>query len=404
VSLAVLGVVVLLNCRAQEPRHAWSQRWGPLVSHKTFPGDCGLCHVTQRWDVLRADFSFDHETQAGYPLKGAHAGAACLRCHNDRGPVAAYVARGCGGCHPDPHASTLGLDCERCHEQTGWAPTGLIAEHARTRLPLLGPHAVAPCESCHPGAAAGQFRGAPVECELCHQADLARAGSPNHAANGWTSDCERCHVPVSWQSVHVRHDAFPLVGSHAGLDCTRCHTTGVLGPIPSDCYSCHAADYGRAPGHVPQNFSHDCGQCHSASAWTPAAYEHTAFPLTGGHAGLSCTSCHTGGTFGPRPSNCASCHAADYAGAANHTALGFPQDCTQCHTATAWMPATFQHPRPLQGPHNVSCTQCHTSGSTSTFHCLNCHSQRDVDGEHGDVGGYHYNSQACYQCHPDGRG
>lgn len=109
----------------------------------------------------------------------AHAWASCLRCHNDRGPVVSFAARGCGGCHPDPHTSSLGLDCERCHEQINWRPTGLIAEHARTRFPLFGAHAVAPCESCHPGAAAGQFRGAPVECDLCHRADLAHhlAGS-----------------------------------------------------------------------------------------------------------------------------------------------------------------------------------------------------------------------------------
>ena len=130
---------VLLNCKPVERRQAWSRRWGPLLPHTTFPGDCGICHVPERWDVLVEDFTFDHEQQTGYPLEGAHATAACLRCHNDRGPVGVYVARGCGGCHPDPHAASLGMDCQRCHEQTSWRPTGLIAEHARTRFPLMGP-------------------------------------------------------------------------------------------------------------------------------------------------------------------------------------------------------------------------------------------------------------------------
>ncbi|MCL5280200.1 MAG: hypothetical protein M1376_09875 [Planctomycetes bacterium] len=304
------------------------------MPHRSFPGDCGLCHVTERWDVLRKDFSFDHEKVTGHLLQGAHAGAACLRCHNDRGPVQFYATRGCGGCHPDPHTSSLGLNCERCHDQTSWRPTGLVAEHARTRFPLFGAHAVTPCERCHPGAPAGQFRGAPVECDLCHRADLARATSPDHTASGWTTGCQRCHLPLGWDRAFVRHDFFPLSGGHAGLDCTRCHTSGVLRKIPSDCYSCHATHYQGAP---------------------------------------------------------------------NHSALGFPHTCQQCHTTTAWTPATFQHPFPLSGPHNQPCTTCHTTGSTSTFNCLGCHTATSTNGHHTGVAGYRYDSQACYQCHPTGR-
>ncbi len=401
----VMMAAALLNCKPNEPRQVWSKRWGPLVPHKTFPGDCGICHVPQRWDVLREDFVFDHEQQTGYSLEGAHATAACLRCHNDRGPVGVYVARGCGGCHPDPHADSLGMDCRRCHEQTSWSPTGLIAEHARTRFPLLGPHAVVPCESCHPGAPAGQFRGAPLACDLCHRAELAQATSPDHVASGWTTDCERCHVPTSWRPARVDHDFFPLIGGHAGLDCTRCHTTGVFGPIPSNCYACHQANYEAAPNHVAQNYPRTCEQCHSIIAWTPAAYEHTGFPLTGAHTTLNCIQCHTSGTYGPLPTDCYSCHAADYAGAPDHAALSFPQDCRQCHATTAWTPAAFQHPFPLLGQHNLTCTECHTTGSTSTFSCIDCHhhDQSSTDARHSNVNGYSYNSQACYQCHPDGR-
>ena len=398
-----MAAVALLNCRLDAPRQGWSSRWGPLVSHKTFPGDCGICHVTERWDVLRKDFSFNHEKQTGHPLEGAHATAACLRCHNDRGPVASFAARGCGGCHPDPHTSSLGLDCTRCHEQTSWRPTGLIAEHARTRFPLFGAHAVAPCESCHAGAAAGQFRGAPTECDLCHRAELARATSPDHAASGWTSDCQRCHMPLGWERAFVRHDFFPLPGGHAGLDCTRCHTSGVLGRIPSDCYSCHAADYQTAPGHVAESFPHTCEECHSISAWTPARYEHKVFALTGAHVGLDCSRCHTGGTFSPLPTDCYSCHATDYQGAPDHVALSFPHTCQQCHTTTAWLPSTFRHSFPLSGSHDRACTDCHTTGSTSTFNCLNCHTAASTNARHDDVSGYSYNSQACYQCHPTGR-
>jgi len=331
--LAVTGIVFVINCRPEEPRENWSKRWGPLVPHRTFPGDCGICHVTESWDTLRQGFSFDHKEKTGYPLEGSHADAACLRCHNDRGPVTAYVERGCGGCHPDPHASALGLDCERCHGQTDWTPTGLIAEHARTRFHLVAAHAVAPCESCHLQAAVGQFKGAPVQCELCHQTSLAKAVSPDHLANGWATDCERCHTPAGWTGADFDHYFFPLTGGHAGLDCTSCHVGGTFQSIPSDCYSCHTAQYQQAPDHLVMNY---------------------------------------------------------------------PQDCEQCHTTNAWKPAYVRHNFPLEGPHNVSCELCHTTGDTSTFDCLGCHEKGETDDDHDEEDGYSYNSLACYQCHPNG--
>ena len=406
---ALLGAALCLlavNCESVAPRNGWQKRWGPLVPHRTFPGDCGLCHVAERWDMLRPDFAFDHQKSTGYPLEGAHARAACLRCHNDRGPVAAYAARGCGGCHPDPHQSTLGLDCTRCHEQTTWRPTGLIAEHARTRFPLYGVHAAVPCERCHLEARQGQYRGAPVDCDLCHQKDLARATSPDHVASGWTRGCDRCHTPSSFTAANFSHNFFPLTAGHSGLACTRCHTSGTFGPIPSDCYSCHASDYARAtPDHAASGFSHDCRNCHTTSGWGSANFNHSFFPLTGGHTGLACTRCHTSGSFGPIPSDCYSCHQADYQRAPNHASLGFPHDCQSCHSSTKWTGSTFRHTFPLSGPHNVSCTSCHDAGSTTTFNCLGCHQPKSaVDLRHSGIRNYSYDSAACFRCHPTGRG
>ena len=73
-----------------------------MVPHDTFPGDCNVCHVPESWETIRKDFNFDHETETGIALEGAHARAACLRCHDDRGPVSMYMAHGCGGCHKGP--------------------------------------------------------------------------------------------------------------------------------------------------------------------------------------------------------------------------------------------------------------------------------------------------------------
>lgn len=397
----LLGLAVA-GCQLLVPRQDWSEKkWGPLVPHTKFPGDCSICHIPERWDKLRDDFSFDHEKETGYPLEGGHASAACLRCHNDRGPVEVYAARGCAGCHLDPHASTLGMDCERCHSQISWEPTGLIGEHARTRFPLVGAHAIAACDSCHDGAAAGDFRGAPLECSVCHQGDAARTTDPNHLANGWVSCCQQCHNPVGWNGANILHNFFPLSGGHGGLNCVQCHTTpGEFSGLSQDCYSCHSSDFQSAPGHVDQNFSHDCTTCHSRNGWRPANFNHSFFPLTGEHAGLSCTECHSGGTYTGLSSDCYSCHNTDYQGAPDHAAQSYPQTCEQCHSTSGWAPATFDHASfALTGAHaGATCAQCHSSGIYAGLpsNCYSCH-DTDYQGAPDHVA-LNF-PQNCEECH-----
>lgn len=267
---ALIAVAVLVTqCEVVVPRHGWNEKWGPMVPHETFPGDCGICHVTEGWEVLRADFAFDHEAETGHALEGAHRAAACLRCHNDRGPIGVYVARGCGGCHVDPHKSTLGLDCERCHDQDTWRPAPLVDDHARTSFPLYGQHLLEACEACHPRAPVGDFRGAPTSCEICHQADVARATQPDHTANGLVTGCERCHTPTGWAGAAFTHDSFPLIGGHGGLQCSQCHGSGPPTSVSPLCYSCHQQDYQRAEDHVADGYPTDCTRCHSIVAWDP---------------------------------------------------------------------------------------------------------------------------------------
>lgn len=338
ISAIVLTITatVSLNCGLVIPRQGWNGDWGPLVPHETFPGDCGICHVRETWEQLRPDFSFDHEEETGHALEGVHARASCLRCHNDRGPVQAYVARGCGGCHVDPHRSALGVDCRRCHNQNSWRPDGLVAEHARTRFPLVGMHSVTPCEACHPQAPVGDFRGAPTSCALCHRNDALRVASPNHLGNGWTTGCESCHGPLGFDRASFTHGFFPLSGGHGALDCTRCHTGSRFGGLSSDCYACHRADYQQAPDHVALAYPTDCTRCHSISGWQGAVVNHSFFPLVGGHGGLQCAQCHTTGTFTPLSTACYSCHQSDYQAQPDHVANGFSTDCTGCHNVFGW--------------------------------------------------------------------
>ncbi len=266
--LLLAWTLLSVQCETVLPRQSWNLEWGTMVPHTKFPGDCGICHVPERWDIIRDDFEFDHAMETGYALEGAHKVAACLRCHNDRGPVQAYLARGCGGCHVDFHQGSLGLDCTKCHNEDHWNPIGLILDHARTRFPLTGPHAVAPCESCHERATVGEFRGAQVECHFCHQEEAARA-VPNHVINGWQRDCTRCHNHLTWaQAPGFNHDNFfPLTGAHLNLSCLQCHPGGRFVPISPLCFSCHQQDYIAAPNHVADGYSTNCTDCHNTVAW-----------------------------------------------------------------------------------------------------------------------------------------
>lgn len=381
------------------PRNGWNERWGPLVPHKSFPGDCNLCHVPERWDVMRDEFQFDHEKETGVALRGAHAKAACLRCHNDFGPVGAYSSRGCGGCHLDPHEQQLGADCSICHEEENWRPQGIIAEHARNGFPLVGRHAVVTCDLCHRNAPTGDYKGAPRACEACHGADLARATSPDHAANGWTADCERCHSPTAWDLAGFRHSGFPLTGAHSSLQCTDCHLGGNFTTLPVDCYSCHQNDYEGTTFHAAANFSHDCRQCHSTSRWTPSNFQHT-WPLTGKHATTDCLLCHVGSNFTSTPTDCWSCHSDDFGNGPNHVTGNFSHECQTCHTTNSWEGAVFNHAFPLTGGHaNLECTRCHVGGNyTSTPNdCYSCHTDDYQRGPNHVSANFSHDCTICHR-------
>ncbi|MBK8976798.1 MAG: hypothetical protein IPM29_12845 [Planctomycetes bacterium] len=341
VALVVAVALTIAACSGLLGPQDWDPNRGPVVPHDSFPADCTLCHVGSGWHDIRPDFTFDHAAVTGVPLTGAHDGAECLRCHNDRGPVAQFAARGCAGCHIDPHRGKLGGTCDVCHGESDWQPTGAIAAHSRTRFPLVGAHAAAACWRCHPGAQTGNFEGLDPSCARCHTGELRRATSPDHAAQGWTDHCERCHLPVAWRPARFDHPAsVPLRGGHAGLACRTCHVNepDYQGLSP-DCIACHRDDYVAVtdPDHQASGFGQDCTLCHTLNGWQGAVFRH-GFPIDrGAHRGLACNECHTTG------------------GAA------------------------------------FSCIDCHE------------HAQSDMASKHREVRNYSWSSPACLDCHPAGR-
>ncbi len=285
----------------------WLQSRGPVVPHDTFPSDCTTCHEGGGWHKIRSDFQFDHEKETGVALKGAHKNAECLRCHNDRGPVANFSGQGCVGCHEEWHQGQLGSNCISCHGENSWKPNQIISEHSMTRFPLVGSHAGVACWACHPGAQVGRFKHGSTECVACHREQLARATVPDHQGNGWTTRCQRCHSPIGWKGASFVHESYPLTGAHKSVPCTDCHKNNIYKGTPRDCVVCHLTDYNGTtdPNHQATGFPTTCEACHNTSSWQGANFAHS-FPRTGPH-NVSCNTCHTvPGNF--KVFDCLTCH------------------------------------------------------------------------------------------------
>jgi hypothetical protein len=83
--------------------------------------DCQRCHTV---DSFR-QAAFDHQ-KTSFPLKGAHFGVACERCHGFRAGKDRRVVqfqnspRACLDCHRSPHASRRYDRCEECHNLSNW--------------------------------------------------------------------------------------------------------------------------------------------------------------------------------------------------------------------------------------------------------------------------------------------
>ncbi len=353
-----------------------------------FPQDCALCHTTNTW----AGATIDH-SKFKFPLTGAHTSVACQSCHASG--QYATLSTACASCHlndyngttnPSHASAALPQDCSLCHSTApGWG--GAKYDHtAGTKFPLTGAHTSLVCNQCH---ASGQYAGLSTACTSCHTSDYNKTTSPSHATSGFPTECSTCHTTSTWLGAVFDHSkvGFLLTGAHTTVACANCHPNGRFAGTPMTCSSCHLADYKGTnnPNHAAAGFPQDCSVCHStAAAWVGAKFDHntgTTFPLTGFHATVTCSQCHADGKYAGRSTACVSCHMANYNGATNpnHITAGMPQDCSICHSTTAWRPASFDHsktPFPLTGFHTgVACANCHVGGkyAGTPVDCYSCH-------------------------------
>ena len=318
----------------------------------------------------------------------------------------------------NPHGADLVIDCNQCHNSGSWniSLTDMKFDHSReTGFPLEGQHGKIDCKKCHEKL---NFKGLGEACINCHL-DVHEMSVGD--------DCKRCHNENNWlvndlSEVHAEN-GFLLEGAHAVVSCVDCHKSAnslVWDRMAGSCSDCHMKDYETtaSPSHKELGYSTDCIECHSpmSAVWN-SDFFHYFFPLTGGHSGVSCIDCHSNQPYQQASSECISCHQKDYDAALNpnHKQLGFPTDCTTCHsTQPGWKPALYDdHDQDFfpiySGNHKgawSSCTECHTNPNNfSQFSCIDCHEHndpRDLADEHDDVKGYVYQSQACFECHPKG--
>jgi len=357
-----------------QPNHAAAQ----------FSHDCTQCHNAVAWKPA----TFDHASTK-FPLQGAHAAQPCQACHVNGNYQLQYTD--CWQCHaadftatlqPNHAAAQFSHDCTQCHNAVAWKPSTF--DHASTKFPLQGAHAAQPCQACHVN---GNYQLQYTDCWQCHAADFNATLQPNHAAAQFSHDCTQCHNAVAWKPSTFDHATtkFPLQGAHVAQPCQACHVNGNYQLQYTDCWQCHETDFTATlqPNHAAAQFSHDCTQCHNAVAWKPAIFDHatTKFPLQGAHVAQPCQACHVNGNYQLQYTDCWQCHDTDFNAAVqpNHAAAQFSHDCTQCHSASAWKPATFDHATtkfPLQGAHAAQpCQACHVNGDYQLQYtdCWQCH-------------------------------
>ncbi len=377
--------------------------------------ECETCHTTEPgWTPALFEQHNDY-----YVLTGEHITTSCADCHINGYDQTPNV---CFDCHyqvynetTDPNHIELGFPntCDECHTtNANWTPS--TYDH-NSFYPLTGAHTTTSCSSCHING----YPGTPSNCVDCHIDNFNQSTNPNHTDAGFATECQTCHTTnPGWTPTTYTHDFYPLTGGHSTTSCNNCHQNGYSG-TSSNCVDCHIDDFNQAtnPNHVDAGFPNDCQQCHTTNpGWTPTTFNHDDYyQLNGAHALIAndCYACHQG-DYTNTPNTCFGCHEDNYNQTTNppHQSAQFSTECTLCHTESAWVPSTFDHDNqyfPIySGKHQgewSTCSECHTDPSNySSFSCIDCHkhNKADTDDKHRDVSNYVYNSDACFDCHPDG--
>jgi len=193
-----------------------------------------------------------------------------------------------------PHGKDFKLSCNICHTTNNWSfdKKNYSFDHASTKLTLSGQHKEVNCRLCHKTLVFSELKGK-SECINCHN-DIHNQTLGNY--------CDKCHTTTSWivnniTQIH-QQNRFPLIGVHSMTECQKCHKSESLysyDVLGIECIDCHKSNYlaTTKPSHVAAAFSTDCSGCHNIYSyqWGSSGFNHNIFPLTQGHANVTCTKC-----------------------------------------------------------------------------------------------------------------
>ncbi|MBS1159246.1 MAG: cytochrome [Proteobacteria bacterium] len=297
--------------------------------HKGGLGEkCETCHNERNWK----NSTFDHD-DTKFPLRDKHKDAKCDTCHTGgvSGPKAKLkLEMTCIACHKKNddekgHKGRYGNKCETCHTAKEWKKS-TFNHDKDTKYPLLGKHQETKCDACHLPAL-GPIYGSKIEktCIACHKKDDKHKGQLG-------TDCASCHNEKRWQDSPYDHNKarFPLTGSHAKVECKKCHLTPAFRDAPLTCNGCHEKD-----DKHKGRFTKKCESCHYTGTWKSWDFDHakTRYPLDGAHLKVECYDCHKEPKPGtPKLSKtCVSCHLKDDV----HNGE-FSAQCERCHVSANW--------------------------------------------------------------------
>jgi hypothetical protein len=390
--------------------------------------ECWSCHSEHHGRNFRIiSFNpdkFDHN-KTGFKLTGSHRSIDCSECHNAELVINpnfkkkkhdTYLGLNteCKSCHEDYHQTTLGNNCEACHNTEKFRPAHAF-DHSKAKYALTGKHLNVDCIKCHiiekrNNKDFQKFNNLNFNnCSSCHT-DVHRGS--------FGADCKSCHSTNGFNIInksafdHSR-TKFPLIGKHKFVGCNDCHKGGLsLKPAFAKCIDCHS-DYHKGE-MVNNNLIRDCKECHNEYGFSPSIYtieEHnlSAFKLTGSHLAVPCKSCHgknDGWDFRNIGRKCIDCH--NNVHGSELAAEYLPDDkCENCHITESWNTVNFNHSLTafeLSGKHKtIDCKQCHTSvNEVNEIKYRFSSLENNCEGCHKDI---HFgqftvdDKNDCSQCH-----
>ena len=309
--------------------------------HKGSLGDkCESCHDERSWKKT----NFDHDKDTDYALEGKHRDAKCTDCHKSGlKPLPGQkklekVTTKCFECHrkvdnEKGHKGKFGEKCDTCHTPKNEWKKSFFDHDLDTKYLLKGKHRDTKCANCHTEQL--YVQKLKTDCFTCHQKDDQKKGHKGQLGN----KCENCHVERDWKVEKFDHNRsrFPLVSSHAKVECKKCHKSAAFREAPRDCLGCHDKD------DVHKGvFGNKCESCHSSRTWKTWDFDHdksTRFRIDGAHRKADCYACHKLPEQAPTNRNnlphlvgtCVACHSREDV----HDG-GFGTRCEACHFTDSW--------------------------------------------------------------------